>query len=143
MNSLLLWTENTGLPHHKSGPSRDRNIISSAAAASSEVQTNLTAYVGNGGEAAMQSIFKSLLDTGKYDGLVRERYSALENGVLPTPNLKLNILGSGEDIPAFQEAERKAREAAEKRLPANTIANDPNIGAMNENVSMEELESQM
>ena len=91
----------------------------------------------------MQAIFKSLLDTGKYDGLVRERYSALENGVLPTPNLKLNILGSGEDIPAFQEAERKAREAAEKRLPANTIANDPNIGAMNENVSMEELESQM
>ena len=67
----MIYQDNTGLPKRFSGPSKDRNIVTSVAAQSTQI--NINAYMGNGGERAVKDMLQNMLGTSRFDDVVSER----------------------------------------------------------------------
>ena len=135
-NMMLVSASNTGAPPRNSS-SKDRNTISAAAAAT----TNVNILVAKGGEAGAADILRAMLQSGKYDDIVREHVASLDAGNdTDATNVNIQVVES-KDIPAFHTAQSKDREIAEGQPSEEDIANDQNSAIQTVNASsMEELE---
>ena len=99
---------------------RNRNIISSAAAQSTIVDT-INAFMGNDIKPAIKNMLQNLLGTGNFDDVVGEHANAMGKNTFSSPNLNLTIVNSGEDIVALHSIETKNSKIAEKQREAKMI----------------------
>lgn len=81
-SSALVLCDNLEAPKCHPRPEKGRNIVNSATESSR--QTKVRIYLSNGGLSGAQDMVKTLLASGKFDSLVRERHAAIEQFSRPT-----------------------------------------------------------
>ena len=125
----------TGLdaPRRLSGPPRNRNVVSSSVAPSTE----LTMYLGDGGKDKAKSMLQDLLATGEFDDVVKARAQSISDGSANSdpPPITMKLLGSGDEILQMQASKKKSRARAEKNQSTEEVANNPASGTMSEDVT--------
>lgn len=124
-NYLLGHITNLQPPPKLSGPSLDRNIVTAAAAPTTELQLNL--YPAHGGESTVSLFLHCMLSSGNYDDIIRFHYNRLETGALDNQLVTVKVKNSSE-IPAMITAQTKEREIAEKMRSHVDVENDAEIG---------------
>lgn len=138
--ALLVTRTSVDPPPTKSGPRKDRNMVS--AAAQHTTKTQLSVHIANGGKPAVEEIMAQMLATGQFDDMAFAYVDARRSGGRADPNIKLTSITNGEDIPAFIALEEKARAIAEKNQTIQDLAANPDSGITTETYnSFDDLES--
>lgn len=122
---LIIHQHNTDTPERQAGPRKDRNIVSEEAAESKVMK--IKCCVTQGGKEKLRNMMDTMLDSGEYDDMMREKLRKIDNGE-KRMKTKLQVMDAA-DIKAHHAKEKDVRSIAEKKKTTNDIAADPKIGA--------------
>ena len=92
----------------------------------SSTETALKVFTANGGPEAMKELIGTMLQTGQFDELVKERLNSIENGTFSDAIVKMDKVTNADRIETLHKtntAERNKAEKTKQQRKQQTILN--------------------